>query len=293
MSADAPVVTPRLLRDLPLPEAPGGKEGRGRVLVVGGSRTTPGAVLLAAEAALRSGAGKLQVATAASVAPGLALRIPECMAVGLPEGADGELSAAGADTIVELAGGCDAVALGPGIGDPAAAVSLLARVVPRLEVPLVLDALGLAFVTEHPQGLAHLHGRAVLSPNPLELARCLDASEEAVSADLAGHAAELARRERAVVVAGSATSWIATPDGGLWRDESGAPGLGVSGSGDVKAGLVAGLLARGAGPAAAALWATHVHGRSGEHLAARVGRTGFLASELLSGIPAALEELTG
>lgn len=293
MSRDVVVVTPRLLRDQPLPEPAGGKEGRGRVLVVGGSRSTPGAVLLAAEAALRSGAGKLQIATAESVARDLALAIPECMSVGLPESADGELGTSGSDSIVELAGACDAAVLGPGIGTKSAAVDLLSRVVPVLEAPLVLDALGLAYVTENPDGLAHLGGRVILSPNPVELARTLGASEQSVEQDTAAHARELAARVRAVVVTGGETSWIATPDGELWRDDSGCPGLGVSGSGDVKAGLLGGLLARGAEPAAAALWATHVHGRAGERLTARVGRTGFVARHLLPVIPGVLDELTG
>lgn len=293
MSRVEAVVTPQLLRTQPVPEPAGGKEGRGRVLIAGGSRATPGAVLLAAEAALRSGAGKLQVATAQSVAPGLGLAIPECMSVGLPESADGELHTSGSDTIVELAGACDAVVLGPGIGTKSAAVALLSQVVPKLDTPLVLDALGLAYVTENPEGLAHLGGRVILSPNPVELARTLGASEKTVEQDMAGHARELATRVHAVVVAGGVTSWVATPDGGLWRDEAGSPGLGVSGSGDVKAGLLGGLLARGAEPARAALWATHVHGRVGESLATRVGRTGFLARELLPGIPRVFVELTG
>lgn len=286
-----PVLTPHLLRDWPLPSPGGGKEGRGRVIVVGGSRATPGAVRLTAEAALRSGAGKLQIATAGTVAPGLAIHIPESKTVGLAEREDGELAVAGADTIVGLARACDAVVLGPGIGDKTAATDLLAEVIPRLETTLVLDALGLAYVTENPDGLRHLGGRVVLSPNPKELARTLDVDEQDVEADTPGHATELARRVGAVVVSGTATSWVATPDGGLWRDESGSYGLGISGSGDVKAGIVAGLLARGAEPAQAAAWATYCHGRAGEHLSARVGPTGFLARELLPEIPRIVVEI--
>lgn len=285
------VLTPHLLREWALPPADGGKDGRGRVLVVGGSRSTPGAVLLAAEAALRAGAGKLQIATGSSVAPGLALLVPESMTVGLPENGDGELAADGASTIVELAAGCDTVLLGPGIGDKHTAAELLSRVIPGLDSPVVLDALGLAFVTENPTGLAHLGGRAVLSPNSRELARTLGVREDEVASNLPGHAITLAEMAGAVVVTGTATSWIATPDGRLWRDESGSSGLGVSGSGDAKAGLLAGLLARGAEPAQAAAWASLSHGRAGERLAASVGPTGFLARELLPEIPRVLAEL--
>lgn len=291
-SGGGTVLTPHLLRNWPLPAPGGGKEGRGRVIVVGGSRATPGAVRLAGEAALRSGAGKLQIATAETVAPGLAVRIPESKTVGLAEREDGELAAVGAETIVGLAQSCDAVVLGPGIGDKAAAIELLAEVIPRLETALVLDALGLAYVTEEPDGLTHLDGRVVLSPNPRELSRTLGVDEDDVEADTPAHATELARRAGAVVVTGTETSWIAAPDGRLWRDESGSFGLGVSGSGDVKAGIIAGLLGRGADPAQAAAWATYSHGRAGEHLSARVGPTGFLARELLPEVPRILVELS-
>ncbi|MET3859704.1 ADP-dependent NAD(P)H-hydrate dehydratase [Dietzia sp. 2505] len=286
------VLTSHRLRGWALPAPGGGKENRGRVLVVGGGRTTPGGVLLAAEAALRAGAGKLQIATASSVAPGLALRIPESMTVGLPEDEEGELTPAGAETICELAEGCAAVVIGPGLGHVGVAEELLRRVVPDLDCTLVLDALALAYLTSDPDGVSHLDGRCVLTPNPRELARTLDVPESEVEADTPRRVTDLARRTRAVVVSGAATSWIASPDGRLWRDESGTQGLGVSGSGDVKAGVIAGLLARGAEPAQAAAWATFAHGRAGERLAVRVGPTGFLARELLSEVPRVMAELS-
>ncbi|MEH6819695.1 MAG: NAD(P)H-hydrate dehydratase [Dietzia psychralcaliphila] len=286
------VLTSHRLRGWALPTPGGGKEGRGRVLVVGGGRTTPGGVLLAAEAALRAGAGKLQIATARSVAPGLALRIPESMTVGLPEDDDGELTPAGAETICELAEGCAAVVIGPGLSRVGVAEELLGRVVPDLDSSLVLDALGLAYLTAYPDGVAHLDGRSVLTPNTRELARTLGVPESEVEADTPHRVTDLARRTRAVVVSGTATSWIASPDGRRWRDESGTQGLGVSGSGDVKAGVIAGLLARGAEPAQAAAWATYAHGRAGERLAVRVGPTGFLARELLSEVPRVMAELS-
>lgn len=286
------VLTARHLRDWALPAPGGGKEGRGRVLVVGGSRTTPGGVVLAGEASLRAGAGKLQILTAGSVAPGMALQIPESRTVGLPENEGGELAPAGAGQILDLASDCDAVVIGPGMGEAESAVALLTEVVPRLRTTLVLDALALAYLTEHPEGVAHLGGRAVLSPNPRELCRTLGVPEEEVKRDTPGHVVELARRSGAVVMSGTATTWIASPDGRLWRDESGTPGLGVSGSGDVKAGMVAGMLARGADPEQAAAWATYGHGRAGERLSASVGATGFLARELVAEIPRVLAELS-
>ncbi|MDX2357334.1 NAD(P)H-hydrate dehydratase [Dietzia sp. PP-33] len=292
MTGDQTVLTTHRLREWPLPSPGGGKNGRGRVLVVGGSRSTPGAIVLAGEAALRGGAGTLQILTVDSVAGGIALRIPESRVIGLPETGAGEVAPGAAELICELAADCDAVVVGPGIGDTDAAVALLADVIPRLQATLVVDALALAYITEYPDGVAHLDGRAVLSPNPRELARTLGVPEDEIERDTPGHVVELARRTGAVVVSGTATSWIASPDGRVWRDESGIPALGVSGSGDVKAGVVAAMLARGAEPAQAAAWATYAHGRAGERLAVGVGPTGFLARELLSEFPRVLAELS-
>jgi len=294
-SANEPTtVTPSLLRSWPLPEANGGKEGRGRTLIIGGSRETPGAVLLAAEAALRSGAGKLQVATAASVAAALAVALPEALVCSVAETSTGALDAQdprGLDHIHELAAAADCVLVGPGLADAEQSAQLLRSVVEGLGTPVVVDALALAAVTEDVTCLHHLDGQLVLTPNPGELAYTMHTEPGVVEADPLGQARLLTGQAKAVVSLGGETSWIVSPDGRTWCDPSGAAGLGVSGSGDVRAGIVAGLVARGCGPEQAAVWAAHLHGRAGERLASTIGRLGFLARELPRQIPAVLAEI--
>jgi len=290
-SPEPTLVTPEVLRGRPLPEPTGGKNARGSILVIGGSTETLGAVLLAAEAAMRAGAGKLQVATVASLAPFAATVLPEALVRGLPETDGGAIAPEAADVVRDLAEAADAVLIGPGMADKEATEAFGERLLPHLSGPMALDALGLACVTADDTCLHHLDGRVVLTPNPTELAYSLHTDEEAVDADPATATRELAGRTRAVVGLGGATSWIATPDGELWKDESGNAGLGVSGSGDVRAGITGGLLARGADPAQAALWAAYLHGRCGERLASSVGRLGFLAREIPAEIPKALAEV--
>jgi hydroxyethylthiazole kinase-like uncharacterized protein yjeF len=287
----AETVTPALLRDWPLPPGEGGKEGRGRTLVVGGSAETPGGVLLAAEAALRCGAGKLQVATAASVATAVAVALPEAMVRALPETSAGAISGVGAGAAKDLAGAADGVLIGPGLADPVESAAVVRTLLDGLDGPAVLDALALAAVTDDPRCVRDLDGRVVLTPNPTELARALHEDDDTVEKDPGGSAVRLAELTGAVVALGGATSWVAHPDGRVWRDVGGAPGLGVSGAGDVRAGLVAGLLARGAEPAQAAVWAGHLHGRAGERLSARLGPLGYLARELAPEVPALLVEI--
>ena len=280
------------LRAWPLPEPEGGKEGRGRVVVVGGSRSTPGAVLLAAEAAMRAGAGKPQVATAESVAVAVSVALPEALVTALPERGDGEIAATSVDQVVDLAAGCDALLLGPGLLSPDAANELLEALVPRLDCPVVLDALAMSYLTEHPDGVAHLHGRVVLTPNDSELAETLGLDEAEVADRAAECCAELADRSGATVVAGGETTYVAAPRSEVvWR-HPGVPGLGVAGSGDVKAGVVAGLLARGVPAEGAAAWGAALHLRAGRAVSEHEAPLGFLARDVLPWIPHLMAQLS-
>lgn len=264
-SIEERVITPGLLRDWPLPDPEGDKESRGTVLVVGGSPFNPGAVMLAGVAALRAGAGRLQLAVADESAVALSVAVPEAKVVGLRR----------TDQVLELAGRADVIALGPGLDDIGQTTDLMRTVLGAAgpETAVVLDAYALGALSKD-AGLLQQR-RAVLTPNVTEAGHLLGRDP---GDDLAEVARALAGRYRAVV---SLYGHIADPDGRAWREESGDAGLGTSGSGDARAGVVAGLLGRGAEPAQAACWAAYAHAVSGRRLSPRFGRTGFLARELV------------
>ncbi len=289
---DATVVTPATLRSWPLPEPGGDKGARGRIAVVGGTVGTPGAVLLAGEAALRAGAGKLSVAVPQPVAATLAVAVPEALVVGVPVSPGGSISPEAASALASFADGADALLVGPGFTDGDDSARLLERLAASLEGPLVVDALASAYLTEHPDGLRHLEGRVVLTVNPTELARTSGWDEDKVAQSAYDAALDVARRSQVVVVCGGEQKLVVAPDGSSWVVEGGGPGLGVSGSGDVQAGVVAGLLARGAEPSQAAVWAGYLHARCGERLASSAGAVGFLAREIPAQVPPVLAELT-
>lgn len=163
-AVEATAVTVGLLKGWPLPEPGENKNARGTALVVAGTRQTPGAVLLAAEAALRAGAGKLQVITVRSVAAQVAVALPEALVHGVPETDDGEINVDAAGTIIEGAAGVDAVLLGPGAMRPAAVAALREKVVPALEGHVALDALGLCILSEDPRRLHDMPAKYVLTP---------------------------------------------------------------------------------------------------------------------------------
>ncbi|HEV7897135.1 MAG TPA: NAD(P)H-hydrate dehydratase [Planosporangium sp.] len=283
------VITPRLLREwpLPVPDGSADKGARGTVLVVGGSRFTPGAVLLAGVAALRAGAGVLQLAVAESTAAALSIQVPEALVVGLPETADGSVAGRPPGRLTDLASKARAIAIGPGLDNVDETLVLLRHVLDAAgpDTGLVLDAYALGALSHDPDLLAGRQHPAVLTPNLTEAGFLLGREPDD---DLSATATTLADRYGAVV---SLFGHIATPDGRTWREESGDAGLGTSGSGDVRAGIVAGLLSRGADPAQAACWGAYAHAGGGQRLAGRFGRIGFLAREIVDEVPHTIAEI--
>lgn len=272
------IVTPSLLREWGLPAPGTSKYDRGRVVVVGGALASPGAAMLTALAALRVGAGRLTLAVDERVAPHVAVAVPES---GVSSWSDDDLSRA-ADEL----GGADVVAFGPGLDDAQHATSML-RALPGLigdRTAVLLDAFALGALAQHPELAEPLAGRLVLTPNHGEVALLLDREVE----DLSDDVAEVAAKYEAVV---SCFDVIAAPDGRRWRSDAGNPGLATSGSGDVLAGAIAGIAARGAPLEQAAVWGTHLHGTAGTRLAATISPLGYLASDLLIELPRAIVEI--
>ena len=290
MSTEPVVVTPTLLREWALPAQDGSKNARGRALIVGGSVANPGGVLLSARGAMRSGAGKIQMVVPDPVAVPLAVAMPESLVRGAPHDGAGHMTPGCADIVREYGGAVDATLLGPGMLDVANAVAVVDAVAGELRGTVVMDALALAWLTEDPARGKRFEG-LVVSPNEHELALTLGVEDEDVEGDPAAAALELAKRTGAIVASGSPSTYVACPDGRLWRVDEGNAGLGVSGSGDVQAGIVLGLCARGADPAQAAVWAAYLHGTIGGRMASRYGPGGYLAGELTGEIPQALLEL--
>jgi hydroxyethylthiazole kinase-like uncharacterized protein yjeF len=279
---------PEALDRHPLPPVvDGDKETKGRILVLAGSRDVPGAALLAATAAMRAGAGKLRIATVESAAMALGVAMPEAMVFGLPEAEDGGFAAKAVDRIAECAAGVDAVVAGPGVKRS----NLCKRMADALlesDAALALDVAFLETLEPLQEPDRSRRTTPVLLPNAKELASLLDCEPKHVDEDPIGCGARAAQLYRSIVLVKGVTSHVVTPEEGCWTYQGGAPGLGVSGSGDVLAGIVGGLLARGAEPLNALLWSVWLHGEAGARLAKKLGPIGFLAREIANEIPALL-----
>jgi hydroxyethylthiazole kinase-like uncharacterized protein yjeF len=294
---------------LPIPSNEADKEGRGHVLVLGGSREMPGAVILAATAALRAGAGKLTIATGNSVAQLVALAIPESRVLGLAENADGGFKVEAVEALDPLADKISAILIGPGMRDEAATARLVHALLPRLEagntgggdvgagdVRVVLDAEAMGALLHPPAGHGipfRFNTPVLLTPHAGEMAHLTGIDKDEIGPAADRIALEAAQRWNAVVVLKGARTVIAAPGGERWQHDGGNVGLATSGSGDVLAGIIAGLAARGAELAQAASWGVALHARAGERLAERLGKLGYLARELSDEIPALLEKAAG
>jgi hydroxyethylthiazole kinase-like uncharacterized protein yjeF len=272
-------VTSELLRSWPLPDPGESKGDRGAVLVVGGSRRSPGAVLLAGEAALRAGAGRVTLASGATSASAMAVLMPESGIVELDEDADGHVIGSSIGLARHDLESASAVLIGPGLDDIDEAATLVEETArgSNGSTALVWDAYALGALASR-AGLGEgARDRTIITPNKEEASLLLGRDID----DLERDVVKVARRYGVVV---SCYGVVADPDGARWTIDGGGPGLGTSGSGDVLAGITVGLAARGAGLAQAAVWATYLHARAGERAARALGPVSYLARELLPGI---------
>lgn len=293
MSQAAKLIDERLLRRWPLPKLPriADKAARGDVLVVGGSSQVPGAVVLAGRAALRAGAGRVQLATARSVAPALAVAFPEARVIGLPQARSGELAANAARALGHELGVCGTLLLGPGMRDAAAVPALLERVQrARCECCLVLDAAALRVLRARRSVSAPSLAGIIATPHAGEMADLWGCERAEAETEPLPVARAAARALGVVMVLKGQETFIVDPEGSAFRNVAGNSGLATAGSGDTLSGVIAGLAARGASPLQAAVWGVYLHAKAGEVLKGKMGGLGYLASELAAEIPRLMQQ---
>jgi len=263
------------------------KDDKGRLLIVGGSLSVPGALLLSIEAAMRIGAGKVKVATIEQAALPLGVACPEVAIMGLPSTREGEIASRAFETLGPSIERSDAVLVGPAMSDGADTRDLVRALLLAAgpDTAVLLDAGAVSSARSSCEAIRAAASSIVLTPHCGEMASLMDmdkAKVEAAQPDVATHAA---RQFGATVVLKSSSTFIATPAGDLLRYDSGCPGLGTAGSGDVLAGVIAGLLARGVEPFTASAWGVWLHGACGREAAQTVGPIGFMARDLPRSLP--------
>lgn len=259
------------------------KGSQGRVLVIAGSRGKTGAACLTAEAALRAGCGLVTLATAASSQQVVARRsIAEIMTESLDETAGGTISKAASGHAMELIDKSDIVALGPGISSNEETQAFVGEIAKARRVPLVIDADGLNCLAPWP---AEIRGSAefplILTPHPGEMSRLTQIPAEDILAQPVEVARDFACAHEVILVLKGARTLIASPDGAVYVNSTGNPGMATGGAGDVLTGIIAGLLAQSPQNAlGAAIAGVYLHGLAGDLAKKQVGERALLASDI-------------
>lgn len=243
---------------------------------------------MAGMSALRVGAGLSTVATAKSVLSTVAGFHPELMTEPLDETDLGAISTSALDRITELARGKTVVAIGPGISREPQTAELVRDLIVELQVPLVLDADGLNAFEGRAEELNGSGRTLVITPHPGEMARLAGITVAEVQKDRLGVARSFADEHKLIVVLKGHRTLVVRPDGEVWMNTTGNPGMATGGTGDILTGMVAGMLAQHPKQAfEAVLTAVHLHGLAGDVMRERVGEHSLIATDLLQGMPEA------
>ena len=263
----------------------------GRVLLVAGSRGKTGAAILAAQGALKSGAGLVTIAAPRSLLPVIAGYAPDYMTEGLEETDEGTVHFAAAEHVLGL--DADAILVGPGLGRGEAVTTFVRELLESGETPLVLDADALNAFADEPSALAGREGHdIIITPHPGEMARLVGCTVDDVQADRMGIARDFARSHKLYVVLKGYRTLIATPDGSVFVNPTGSPGMATGGTGDVLAGMLVAWLGQLLDAEAACRLAVYVHGAAGELADADQGEVSMTASDLVQHISDAVLELS-
>lgn len=286
---------PELLQappDVSLPARPaaGHKGTFGTVVALAGSLGLTGAAYLCATASARAGAGMVRLLVADGIYPVLAAKCTEVMATPVAEIGPGVIGHAALDAVMRHFEVAAAGLVGPGLGRDRSTARLVTDLVARFERPLVIDADGLNAIAQNQRLLKRLGPTRVLTPHPGEMSRLTGRTIADIERDREGAARAAAEEWGAVVVLKGARTVVAAP-GRLSVDPHQVPALASGGTGDVLAGVIAGLLAQGAEPFTAAVTAVYVHAEAGRRVSARLGDSGLLASDLLPEVPRVMEQL--
>jgi NAD(P)H-hydrate epimerase len=277
-----------------LPKRPlnSNKGAFGRVLINAGSINYIGAAYLACAGAMRAGAGLVTLATAASLQPVIASKLAESTYLPLPESRPGIVSVEGAEVIHKQCGQYNVLLTGCGLGQNPATVEFLSSLLLKKGLPpLVIDADGLNILAMIPDWWQKIPDNTILTPHPGEMARLSGLTIDEVQSDRTGTAMKFAAKWQKTIVLKGAFTVIATPSGKCRVSPYANPGLASAGTGDVLAGVIAGVAAQGLKPFDAASLGVYLHGAAGDRIRDELGDAGMIASDLLPALPLTIKQL--
>jgi hydroxyethylthiazole kinase-like uncharacterized protein yjeF len=265
----------------------------GHLLVIAGSPGKTGAAAMTATSAMRVGAGLVTLGIPASLNYILETQVTEVMTEPLPETKEGILGEASFNRIMALLSDKRCLAIGPGIGIAPETKTLVQRLLQESNKPMVIDADGLNCIIGCTEILKNFEKPAVLTPHPGEMARLIGITAADVQKDRIHCARDFAQKFNAHVVLKGARTVVAHPDGSVFINPTGNPGMASGGMGDVLTGIIAGFIAQNHSPELAAHAGVYLHGAAADALSKNKGPFGYLATDVVNALPEAIKMLSG
>lgn len=276
---------------IPIRQRESSKGDFGRVLIVSGSTGMTGSGCLCAKAALRAGAGLVYLGVPSSLSGIYGSQLVETIVVPFEDKSRGYLSKECINEFLEKMVKMDAVAIGPGISCREDIVKIMGELLEAADVPLVLDADALNAVSKNVDVLKKSKVPVIITPHPGEMSRLTGASIEDIQKNRIKYAKEFSDKYNVITVLKGARTIIATPDGKIYINPTGNPGMSTAGTGDVLTGIIAGFLGQGIKPEDAAAAGVFLHGLSGDMAASKKGEYGLIAGDLVEELPCAINTI--
>lgn len=294
MQLNGNLITRDMIKEI-LPDRPRDtyKGNYGKVYVVAGSTGMTGAAVLTCKAALRSGAGLLKIPVPQSLNTIMETRLTEAITVPVAEFKKGIVGIGDIGKILKTMEESDVIAVGPGSGTSRELEELLRNILENTSKPIVLDADALNSLAKRKELLQLIQSPIVMTPHLGEMARLTEFDIDYINSNRIEVALEFSKKWNAIVVLKGARTVVAGPNGEVYMNETGNPGMSTAGSGDVLTGIVTGFISQGIDPLKAAVAAVYIHGMAGDIAAEKLGEYGLLASDIVKQLPFAIKEIVG
>ncbi|OGV98087.1 MAG: hypothetical protein A3I04_04810 [Nitrospinae bacterium RIFCSPLOWO2_02_FULL_39_110] len=263
----------------------------GHLVVIAGSRGKGGAAALSSLSALRAGAGLVTLALPECLNVSFEAAIPEVMTLPLPDTDEGTINESAFDMLIEFLEGKSAVLIGPGITTNQSTSSLIKNLIKKISCPMLIDADGLNIATDEIKLLKKKKSPVIVTPHPGEMARLLNTTSKKVQGDRIGAGRRLATKYGIYVILKGARTIIATPDGDVYINPTGNPGMATAGTGDVLSGIIAGFLCQGFSAKDSSILGVYLHGMAGDISASNLSQTALIASDLIRALPEVIKRI--
>lgn len=265
----------------------------GRVLVLGGSVGLTGAAAMASESALRAGAGLVTLGIPKSLNPIMEGKLTEVMTLPLPETENQAFSKSSFDNIMKIVNNFDVVAIGPGMSRDPETSWLVRELCKSINIPKIIDADGLNAISEDKSVLKDIDKNTIFTPHPGEMARLIDGTVSDVQSDRVNIAQRFAIDNNIIMILKGVPTVVAEPNGEVYLNTTGNPGLASGGTGDVLTGIIAGFIAQGLTLRDSAILGVYIHGLAGDMAAEELGEPGMIAGDVIKFIPLAIKYING